>query len=399
MKRKDTQPEKEPQLVIPYGYTPYNQPEEDEVDLRELWHTLKKRKKTVLATTAIVFAIAVAYIFFAKPLYEAKATVVIGKQLVKTSGGVVEKYFENAKTLKQILDVRFDTAKKYRDENMTAYIENVTVPKKSAGFIIITANAPSNEEATNMLKQPIDIIFKRHQTFYDTILDIKKNQVDALMKQLDYLKTAERQKLQKELDLSRSIDLKKIESKIALIKNGEIPSIEKKIEASKKDISEKEKNISDMQSKLMITAKQDPTLAAMVAMQISNLQNDIAHLSKKIIDYQMTIEKLLKETIPDLEKEKKIILEKVIPAKEAAIKELESITIPKLSAQIEEIEASMKPPYLQKTQLVGKIYTHDYPVKPKKKLILAIALITGLFLGIFLAFFFEFIAKNENRER
>ena len=43
-------------------------------------------------------------------------------------------------------------------------------------------------------------------------------------------------------------------------------------------------------------------------------------------------------------------------------------------------------------------YLTDKPVKPKRKLIIAVGLISGLFLGIFLALFKEWI-ENIKRER
>jgi LPS O-antigen subunit length determinant protein (WzzB/FepE family) len=97
--------------------------------------------------------------------------------------------------------------------------------------------------------------------------------------------------------------------------------------------------------------------------------------------------------IPDLEAEQKRILEKVIPAKEAAIKKLESMIIPKLQSKIDELKVSMKPPYLTPTKVIGGIKTHDHPIKPKKKLVLIVSLITGLMLGVFLALFREFLNK------
>ena len=462
MKKKDTQPEKEPQLVIPYGYIPYNQPEEDEIDLRELWHTLKRRKKTVITTIAIVFTIAVAYIFFAKPLYEAKATLEIGKELVKNSDGVlVTKYFENSKNLKEYLDVKYDTAGKYRDKNATSYVSGVAVPKKGAtdGFITLTALGESNENAKEALKRPINEIIIKHQAYFDTVIKKRKDAIDNLEHQISYdqntllphlkknlelLQTVELKKIDERISLVKSIDLKQIEDKISLIKSinlkkiddkinlmkkVEIPALKEKIKQNEAEIAKKESAIKAMQKEIKRVAKKDPALATMTSMLVANLQNDIGRINIKIIDLESQIEKISKEnianleaekkrileesipnlekqksriiqeSIPNLEAEKRRLLEEVIPQKKAAIKKLLSITIPQKQVQISQIETSMKEPYLVMTQIVGKIYTHDHPVKPKKKLVLAIALITGLFLGVFLAFFLEFISKNEKRER
>jgi len=42
-------------------------------------------------------------------------------------------------------------------------------------------------------------------------------------------------------------------------------------------------------------------------------------------------------------------------------------------------------------------YVSDKPVKPKKKLVIAVSIITGLFIGIFLAFFFEWLENVRKR--
>jgi uncharacterized protein involved in exopolysaccharide biosynthesis len=49
--------------------------EEDEIDLYQLWLILKKRVKTILITTAIFVATAIAYIIIAAPVYKTEATI------------------------------------------------------------------------------------------------------------------------------------------------------------------------------------------------------------------------------------------------------------------------------------------------------------------------------------
>ncbi|MDP2850900.1 MAG: Wzz/FepE/Etk N-terminal domain-containing protein [Sulfuricurvum sp.] len=49
------------------------------------------------------------------------------------------------------------------------------------------------------------------------------------------------------------------------------------------------------------------------------------------------------------------------------------------------------------TQIIGEIHIKTNPIKPKKGLIITVALISGLIMGIFLAFFLEFIGTRRNR--
>ncbi|HIQ47942.1 MAG TPA: hypothetical protein EYH57_10050, partial [Sulfurovum sp.] len=53
---------------------------------------------------------------------------------------------------------------------------------------------------------------------------------------------------------------------------------------------------------------------------------------------------------------------------------------------------------IKMTQVVGEITVGETPIKPKKKLIIIVAFITGLMLSVFLAFFLEFIAGMRREE-
>jgi len=70
----------------------------------------------------------------------------------------------------------------------------------------------------------------------------------------------------------------------------------------------------------------------------------------------------------------------------------------KIKLQINNLKEKISPLNITQTSIVGKIIKHDYPVKPKKKLIIIVAFITGFILSIFLVFFIEFIKglKEEN---
>ena len=65
--------------------------------------------------------------------------------------------------------------------------------------------------------------------------------------------------------------------------------------------------------------------------------------------------------------------------------------ITKVKIQITNLQQQISPINIQKTHIIGKITKHDYPIKPKKKLIITVAFITGLILSIFLVFLIEFI--------
>ncbi|WP_457595107.1 Wzz/FepE/Etk N-terminal domain-containing protein, partial [Hydrogenimonas sp.] len=88
--------EKERQVMVPYGYMPYVVPEEESIDLRMLWQTLVRRKGVLLSTVVATTALALLYLWIAKPVYEAKALLQIGS--------IDSKILEKPATLKTKLD-------------------------------------------------------------------------------------------------------------------------------------------------------------------------------------------------------------------------------------------------------------------------------------------------------
>ena len=73
-------------------------------------------------------------------------------------------------------------------------------------------------------------------------------------------------------------------------------------------------------------------------------------------------------------------------------------TISYLNNKKNDIELSISPLKIHKTERIGKIEVLDKPVKPKKKLIVIVAFITGLMLSVFLAFFLEFMSGMKKEE-
>ena len=51
---------------------------------------------------------------------------------------------------------------------------------------------------------------------------------------------------------------------------------------------------------------------------------------------------------------------------------------------------------VQNSVVVGSYIIKNYPIKPKKKLIIVVSFITGLILAIFVVFFLNFISKEED---
>ena len=73
----------------------------------------------------------------------------------------------------------------------------------------------------------------------------------------------------------------------------------------------------------------------------------------------------------------------------------------KISEDLSDIKSLLLPSNIKETQILGSIIKNDYPIKPKKKVIFAVALGTSFILSIFLVFFMNFIQgfKEESEDK
>lgn len=388
--------ETQPLVAVPYEYLPLCNSEEDTIDLRELWSVLQRRKGLILTVTATILSLALMYAFLARRAYEAKATLEIGHTLVqKGGGGLAVEYFDDAKVLKHYIDTKYDTVGNYRIKAKKSFISSVVIPRKTRGFLTLTAMGPDNASAKEEMNGPIEDILAKHKAYYNSIVTKKQQAVKTINQQIDYNIQVALPQMRNSLKLLQTMQLQKIDNEIKFFQNEKIPVIDKKIIESKKEIVKRENSVQNMQQNLQEVARRDAAMATMTAMQIATMQNDIAKLRLNIFDLKSDTKKIQEESIPDLETEKQHLLNEVIPAKEAEIKKIQDIIIPEFRTQIKQLELSLQAPYLVMTHVIGRVFIHDYPVKPRKKLIVAVAGLAGLLLGIFIAFSMEFMGKKE----
>ena len=70
----------------------------------------------------------------------------------------------------------------------------------------------------------------------------------------------------------------------------------------------------------------------------------------------------------------------------------------KINLQIADLESKISSVNITRTHIIGNIKESNHPIKPKKKLIVIVAFVTGFILSIFLVFFIEFI-RSEKEEK
>ena len=236
---------------------------------------------------------------------------------------------------KKLSTIFIDMEKNLKDK--TSEISNISVVKGLKNFLEIKSESTSNEEAKNEILKVLTFVQNEHEKILD---DVKK---------------------QKEMEL-RNIDLQ-----IADIKSKSVALIDKKIENNIKNLKSLEEQLKQIDENLKKIDTLNPSLAALKLMEKRDITNSINTITIQNFELESKKDELLTTTLYKLEESKKII------------------------------ELSLLPHNYKNTQIVGEIMTNDFPTKPKKILIVAVAFVTGFIISIFLVFLFNFIKQNANR--
>ena len=236
---------------------------------------------------------------------------------------------------KKLSTIFIDMEKNLKDK--TSQISNISVVKGLKNFLEIKSESTSNEEAKNEILKVLTFVQNEHEKILD---DVKK---------------------QKEMEL-RNIDLQ-----ISDIKSKSVALIDKKIENNIKNLKSLEEQLKQVDENLKKIDSLNPSLAALKLMEKRDITNSINTITIQNFELESKKDELLTTTLYKLEESKKII------------------------------ELSLLPHNYKNTQIVGEIMTNDFPTKPKKKLIVAVAFVTGFIISIFLVFLFNFIKQNANR--
>ena len=307
--------------------------EEDEIDLKELFKTIWAKKIFIVIFTLVVTILAGFYAYSKTPIYEAKALLEIGEYKINNT---TKNSVDDASTLEKKLSTLFvDMEKNLKDK--TSEISNISVVKGLKNFLEIKSESTSNEEAKNEILKVLTFVQNEHEKILD---DVKK---------------------QKEMEL-RNIDLQ-----ISDIKSKSVALIDKKIENNIKNLKSLEEQLKQVDENLKKIDSLNPSLAALKLMEKRDITNSINTITIQNFELESKKDELLTTTLYKLEESKKII------------------------------ELSLLPHNYKNTQIVGEIITNDFPTKPKKKLIVAVAFVTGFIISIFLVFLFNFIKQNANR--
>ena len=338
--------------------------QEDEIDLRELFKTIWAKKVFIVIFTSLVTVAAIAYALTATKIYEAKAIVEIGSY----KDGSDKKLLGDSGKLSQELNVLYiDIFKNEKDRE--SWVESISTLKKQKNFIEIKSQALDNDNATASIGEVVEYITNKHAKLIDEVLNEKKLVLKNIERQIESLKYYK---------------LVSIEEDIAYLKDVEIKSLEEKLSISKQKLKDMEKQLKITQLNISKTQDKNPSLTALNVIEKRSLESQISSMKLQVIDLNDKIVNIKDKTLPRLFRSK----EKLVTSELAALEEKKAL-----------LEQSLLPHNYKNSAVVGKVMLNDYPIKPKKKLIVVVAFVTGFILSIFLVFFMEFIRGFREEEK
>ncbi len=382
----------------------YPEPQEDEIDLYELWLTIKKRKKIVLSILVVFVVGALLFAFLSPKVYRSQTTIMplggenegglaslIGSFVPVPTGqsGLTCEAVLNSRLLRErivedlnLLPVLFKD--KWDSKNKKWILENGEQPPtvmdganalkgllstssdKKTGVITINADFPedpvlaykiANSAIKNLdkiLNEKAFTLAKKYRIYIEERLEEAKKRIDELEKL--YVQFSEG-KIRKVPFLSGNEKL-------------ELGKLKGRLIAEKEKLKLMKNNPSTSQSDIQSQIE-----------KISTLEQKIKNLSEKVKgdfisapEYQFNLMKLQSE----------IAIARGLY--EALVQEYELAKAQEMKEQV--AFQVIDPPFVPKK-----------PFKPKKKLILVVALVSGLFVGIFAAFFVEWLNSIKRKNK
>lgn len=134
--------------------------QDDEIDLRELWATLVKRKMTILTVTVIATVSSALYAYTATPIYSGKALIEIGDVVINSEKD------NNKPTIVLLLDSPADIQAVF-EQTFNANIVNekikIELPKGSSDLIQLSYEGSDKNLISKKLQEGVNLVMARNK--------------------------------------------------------------------------------------------------------------------------------------------------------------------------------------------------------------------------------------------
>ena len=371
--------------------------EDETIDIGELWKSLIKRKGMIVGLTGVITVMALAYVLLAKPIYEVKSNVMVGYIGKDKNDKTID--IADPAVIAKRLNVVFNVEDELKVEEFVSEVSSVSINKKLPNFITIKTEAISNDEALKKNKEVVEYMQDLYQSKIDRYIVNIDNNIETAELSIKTLENLETKNVQREIELLKTQTVAKIDVQIDFNKNIKMKTLKDKVSFHAEKLKEYTKSVKEIYQKSK-NSKDTATLT-ISSIQMVNYQNLILNSQNKIEDLKIEIEILKNQTNPNLQRDKNNIENDTLRKLDYKL----NVELPykrvKLLEEIEELKYNKSEQNIQNSKVIGEFVIKDYPLKPKRVLIVIVAFITGFMLSIFLAFFLEFItsAKREEEDK
>jgi LPS O-antigen subunit length determinant protein (WzzB/FepE family) len=216
---------------------------EDEIDLRELFTIIWKRKIFIISFSLFITIGSAIYAYNKTPIYEVKSIIEIGF--------LENKPLDEPALIEQKLNVIFGV----EDKNVNAnpekgIITSIKKDKDVKSFIEIKTEAISNEIALAKNKEILEFTKQLYNTKIEQFKTLLNNDITNIKREIDYVNNVEIKNLFAQINILKEQEIFKIDREIENFKSQNLKNIDKEINILKTqniDNIEKEINILKMQ--------------------------------------------------------------------------------------------------------------------------------------------------------
>jgi len=355
--------------------------QEDEIDLKQLFRSLADRKRFIFGFTGLVTALAIAYALSIPPTYKASISflspstssvlqlnkIKLTSETSETSETIYRKF------LNKVMSSQFQ--RKIFDENdYLAKLNPESKPIKNLEDFFAEFSKSINLE-TNKVQKNVE------KLNYERPINISLEGSDALVIS-NFLN-----------DLANTADTETVNEFLTII--------QQKIDIRLEEISRQISLLKQHEDKNRKNKIQELSYALEMATELGVKDNNFSGLnssssSSSSSSTSLKIDLSNGESLPKWY----LFGENALRKEIAILKQNTHQFIPKIATlEIERIRLKsfiVNPAGINSMQLNQQAYPPETPIKPKKKLIVAVAFIAGFILSIFLVFIMNAFRKEEN---
>ena len=372
--------------------------EDDEIDLYELWLVLKKRKKTVLLFTAVFTIVSVLYCLLASPVYKTEASIyplgggkneglssllsslpvsipISGKsgltvEAVLESRTLKERVIKDLNLLPELFPDKWDSKhnvwKLEGDEKPPTVLDGV---KKLDKLMSV-----STDKKTGIITLSVE--FKNDPRMAYKIAQCSLREARKILNEKSFSLAREyREYVGMQLAMARE-KLKEVEKIYRDFISGKIKEVPLIFGSEDREYGKLEGELKVKEKKLKLLSN-----SGGFPEEVAKLKHQIEEIKKRLNVFRMNKPNYV--SLPDYQ----FNLQKLQAQMEIAEALFETLVKEYEMAKAQEMKEQIS------FQVVDPPYVPDVnkPYKPKKKLIVVVAFVSGLFLGIFAAFFKEWL--------